>query len=142
MHSVFLSGRVFAFAFWLSGRDRRCRLLQPVHVQAPALSPGAGRDVADGGYTIEQTEPVVPLAEARTGKTHLATALCVAACRHKPERRVPVTTAANLITQLVEARRQNRLRRTLQRWLKYDLLARDEVGCVPPPTPERRSSSR
>ena len=82
----------------------------------------------------------MPLAEARTGKTHLATALCVAACRHK--RRVPVTTAANLITALVEARQQNWLRRTLQRWLKYDLIALDEVGCVPPPTPERNSSSR
>ncbi len=96
--------------------------------QAPQIPAARLRDLAEGGY-IERTEPVVFLGESGTGKTHLATALCVAACRQK--RRVRFTTAANLINELVEARQQNLLRRTLQRWLKYDLIALDEVGYVP-----------
>lgn len=56
-------------------------------------------------------------------------ALCVAACRQR--RRVRFTTAANLITELVEARQQNGLRRALLCWLKYDLIALDEMGYVP-----------
>jgi IstB-like ATP binding protein len=60
---------------------------------------------------------------------HLATGLCVAACRQK--RRVRFTTAANLVNELVEARQQNAIRRALARWLRYDLIALDEVGYVP-----------
>lgn len=96
--------------------------------QAPRIPAARIRDLAGGGY-IERTEPVVFLGESGTGKTHLATALCVAACRQR--RRVRFTTAANLTNELVEARQQNALRRTLQRWLRYDLIALDEVGYVP-----------
>jgi len=96
--------------------------------QAPGVDAARVRDLASGGY-IERTEPVVLLGESGTGKTHLATALCVAACRQR--RRVRFTTAANLITELVEAQRQNALRRALLRWLRYDLIALDEVGYVP-----------
>jgi len=56
------------------------------------------RDLAQGNY-IEQAEPVIFLGEAGTGKTHLATALCVAACQEK--RRVRFTTAAGLVNELV-----------------------------------------
>src|SRR5579872_3391570 len=78
--------------------------------QAPGVDAARMRDLATGGY-IERTEPVVLLGESGTGKTHLATALCVAACRQR--RRVRFITAANLITELVEARQQNALRRAL-----------------------------
>jgi len=44
------------------------------------------------------------MGECGTGKTHLATGLCVAACRQK--RRVRFTTAANLVNELVEAQQQ------------------------------------
>ena len=53
------------------------------------------------GYSAE---PVVFIGECGTGKTHLMTALCVAACRQK--RRVRFTTAANLVNELVEAKQQ------------------------------------
>jgi len=56
--------------------------------------------LAEGGY-IERAEPVVLMGECGTGKTHLATGLCVAACRQK--RRVRFTTAANLVNELVES---------------------------------------
>jgi DNA replication protein DnaC len=96
--------------------------------QAAQIPAARMRELAEGGY-IERAEPIVLLGECGTGKTHLATALCVAACRQK--RRVRFTTAANLVNELVEARQQNTLRRTLARWLKYELVAIDEVGYVP-----------
>ena len=96
--------------------------------QAPAISPTRVQALAEGGY-IERAEPVVFIGECGTGKTHLLTALCVAACRQK--RRVRFTTAANLVNELVEAKQQLQLRRVLARWARYDLIAIDEVGYVP-----------
>ena len=59
--------------------------------QAPKVSATQIRTLADGGY-IARTEPVVLIGDCGTGKTHLLTGLCVAACRQK--RRVRFTTAA------------------------------------------------
>jgi DNA replication protein DnaC len=69
------------------------------------------------------------LGSCGTGKTHLLTGLCVAACRQK--RRVRFATAAALVNELVEAKHQLQLRRVLARWSRYELLAIDEVGYVP-----------
>jgi DNA replication protein DnaC len=96
--------------------------------QAPAISPAQVQALAAGDY-IERAEPVVFIGECGTGKTHLLTALCVAACRQK--RRVRFTTAAGLVNELVEAKQQLQLRRALARWERYDLIAIDEVGYVP-----------
>jgi DNA replication protein DnaC len=96
--------------------------------QAPAISPAQIQALAEGGY-IERAEPVVFIGESGTGKTHLLSALCVAACRQK--RKVRFTTAANLVNELVEAKQQLQLRRVLARWARYDLIAIDEVGYVP-----------
>ncbi|MDO8674249.1 MAG: IS21-like element helper ATPase IstB [Dehalococcoidia bacterium] len=96
--------------------------------QTPALSATKIRELAEGGY-IERAEPVVFIGECGTGKTHLLTGLCVAACRQK--RRVRFTTAAGLVNELVEAKQQLQLRRVLARWERYDLIAIDEVGYVP-----------
>ncbi len=96
--------------------------------QAPQIPAAKLRELAEGGY-IERAEPVVLLGECGTGKTNLATGLCVAACRQK--RRVRFTTAANLVNELVEARQQNAVRRVLARWMRFDVIALDEVGYVP-----------
>ena len=69
------------------------------------------------------------IGECGTGKTHLLTGLCVVACRQK--RRVPFTTAAGLVNELVEAKQQLQVRRVLARWERYDVIAIDEVGYVP-----------
>lgn len=53
----------------------------------------------------------------------------MAACRQK--KRVRFTTAANLVNELVEAKQHNALKRVLTRWLRYDVIALDEVGYVP-----------
>lgn len=86
------------------------------------------RDLAEGGY-IERAEPVLFIGECGTGKTHLLTGLCVAACRQK--RRVRFTTVAALVNELVEAKHQLQLRRVLARGARYELIAIDEVGYVP-----------
>jgi DNA replication protein DnaC len=86
------------------------------------------RELADGGY-ITRTEPVVLIGDCGTGKTHLLTGLCVAACRQK--RRVRFTTAAALVNELVEAKHAMQLARVLGRYARYDVIAIDEVGYVP-----------
>ena len=96
--------------------------------QASQIPAAKIRELAEGGY-IERAEPVVLMGECGTGKTHLATGLCVAACRQK--RRVRFTTAANLVNELVEAQQQNGVRRVLAKWMRYDVIALDEVGYVP-----------
>jgi DNA replication protein DnaC len=96
--------------------------------QAPQIPAAKIRELAEGGY-IERNEPVVLIGECGTGKSHLATGLCLAACRQK--RRVRFTTAAALVNELVEAKQNNQVRRMMTRWQKYELIALDEVGYVP-----------
>lgn len=96
--------------------------------QAPRIPAARVRELAEGGY-IDRSEPVVFIGECGTGKTHLATGLCVAACRQK--RRVRFTTAAGLVNELVEAKQNNQVRRLMSRWQRYDVIAVDEVGYVP-----------
>ena len=96
--------------------------------KAPQIKATEIHELAQGGY-IERAEPVILIGDCGTGKTHLLTGLCVAACRQK--RRVRFATAAALVNELVEAKQQLQLRRVLARWDRYDLIAIDEVGYVP-----------
>jgi DNA replication protein DnaC len=96
--------------------------------QSPMISAAKMQELAEGGY-IERAEPVLLIGECGTGKTHLLSGLCVAACRQ--QRRVRFTTAAALVNELVEAKHQLQLRRVMARWSRYDLIAIDEVGYVP-----------
>lgn len=61
---------------------------------APLLSPTLLHTLAEGGY-LERAEPIILIGDSGTGKTHLATGLCVAACQQK--KRVRFTTAAGLV---------------------------------------------
>src|SRR5260370_40398923 len=67
--------------------------------QAPPVPPTRMSELAEGGY-IERAEPIVFIGDSGTGKTHLLSALCVAACRQR--RRVRFTTAAPPVNQLAE----------------------------------------
>jgi len=64
-----------------------------------------------------------------TGKTHLASALGEAATRQG--RRVKFTTAAGLVTELVEARDAQELGRVVRRYSKVSLLILDELAYLP-----------
>src|SRR3989442_1910738 len=72
--------------------------------QARQIPAAKIRELAEGGY-IERAEPVVFMGECGTGKTHLATGLCVAACRQK--RRAGVPPPADLVNELGAARPPN-----------------------------------
>ena len=72
--------------------------------QSPKVSARRIRELAEGDY-IDHARPVLFLGDAGTGKTHLATALCVAACQQR--RRVRFTTASRLVNELVEAREEH-----------------------------------
>lgn len=106
----------------------RVKTLEEFDFSQTPISPTRLATLAEGGY-IERAEPVVFLGDCGTGKTHLLTGLCVAACRQR--RRVRFTTAAALVNELVEAKQDLQLRRVLARWARYDVIAIDEVGYVP-----------
>jgi DNA replication protein DnaC len=141
-HQPYLDYLAALLAAELEDREQRAiaRRLKDAHLprvktleefdfaQAPRISAAQLQGLAEGGY-LDRAEPVVFLGDCGTGKTHLLTGLCVAACRQK--RRVRFTTAAALVNELVEAQQQGQLRRALARWARYEVLALDEVGYVP-----------
>jgi DNA replication protein DnaC len=98
--------------------------------KAPQIPAGLIRKLSEGDW-LERSEPVLFLGEAGTGKTHLATALGVAACRRG--KRVRFTTAAQLVNELVEARDRSDLSRIVNRWTRFDLVVIDEMAYVAMP---------
>jgi DNA replication protein DnaC len=92
------------------------------HIPAALL-----RNLSEGGY-LARKEPIIFLGETGTGKTHLATALAVAACRQG--KRVRFATAAEMVTELIEAQNQAELTRVRNRWTRYELIVIDELGYV------------
>ena len=78
------------------------------------------------GEWIEQRSNVCLLGSPGTGKTHVATALGLAACRQG--KRVRFFTAAALVTQLEEAQKRYQLDRLLLQLDRADLLICDELG--------------
>ena len=94
---------------------------------APHISAALLRNLSEGGY-LARKEPIIFLGETGTGKTHLATGLAVAACRQR--KRVRFTTAAEMVTELMEAQKQAELTRVRNRWTRYELIVIDELGYV------------
>ena len=78
------------------------------------------------GAWLEQRFNVCLVGNAGTGKTHLAMALGLAACRQG--KRVRFFTAAALVNRLEEAQQQHHLERLLKQLDKADLLIVDELG--------------
>lgn len=106
----------------------RLKTLQEFDFAQSSVSAVRIADLAAGSY-IARAEPVLLIGEAGTGKTHLASGLCVAACEQR--RRVRFTTATALVNELVEARAANTLSRALGRWERIELIGLDELGYVP-----------
>ena len=97
---------------------------------AKHIPAGRIRKLAEGEY-VNRTEPVIFIGETGTGKTHLATALAVAACQQR--RRVRFATAAELVNDLNEARQKNEVSRAVNRWSRYELIVVDEMCYVATP---------
>ena len=97
---------------------------------ASHISSARIRKLAEGEY-VSRTEPVIFIGETGTGKTHLATALAVAACQQR--RRVRFATAAELVNELNEAGQKNEVSRAVNRWSRYELIVLDEMCYVATP---------
>jgi DNA replication protein DnaC len=91
----------------------------------PALSKQKVLELARGEW-IEQRSNICLVGSPGTGKTHLATALGLAACRQG--KRVRFFTAAALVSRLEEAQKHYQVDRLLAQLDRADLLICDELG--------------
>ena len=78
---------------------------------------------------IERRENAIALGPSGTGKTHVALGLGLAACQKGLS--VGFTTAAALVSEMMEARDERRLLRFQKQMVGYKLLIIDELGFVP-----------
>lgn len=92
---------------------------------APALNKPKILELSRGEWLAERYNCCL-IGNSGTGKTHVATALGLAACRQG--RRVRFYTAAALVNRLEQAQKQYRLDRFLSQLDKTDLLICDELG--------------
>jgi len=91
----------------------------------PGLNKLKVLELARGDW-IEQKTNACLIGSPGTGKTHVAVALGLAACRQG--KRVRFVTAAGLVTQLEEAQKQYQLDRVLRQLDRVELLICDELG--------------
>jgi DNA replication protein DnaC len=96
--------------------------------QQPEINEALVRELLAGEF-IERRENVLLIGNSGTGKTHLATALALAACHEG--RRVRFFSVVGLVTQLLEAREDRGLERLFKQLSRQDLLVLDELGYVP-----------
>lgn len=78
---------------------------------------------------IEQNENIVFLGPSGVGKTHLATAIGIAAAKKRTS--TYFIKCHDLIQNLRRARLENRLETRLKHYTKYKLLIIDEIGYLP-----------
>jgi DNA replication protein DnaC len=113
-------------------KDARFPLIKPLELfdfdAAPALDRRMIHELAGGAY-IEEHRNIILLGKSGTGKTHLATALGIEACRQN--RRVRFVTGCALSNELIEARGEKELARLIGWYARHDLVIVDELGYVP-----------
>lgn len=113
-------------------RDARFPLVKTMesfdYDAAPDLDRRLIRELMDGAY-IKERRNVIFVGKTGTGKTHLATALGLEACRQGVRTRF--VTGAGLVNDLIEARSERNISRVLQRYSHSGLLILDEMGYVP-----------
>ena len=85
-------------------------------------------ELARGEY-IAQAEPIILVGNPGLGKTHIAIALALAACRQR--RKVRFYNAAALVNDLLQAQSQNQLNRFIQLAQRQQLIVLDELGFIP-----------
>lgn len=113
-------------------REAKFPILKPIDTfdleAVPDLDIRLFRDLAGGEY-IPERRNIIFLGRSGTGKTHMATALGIEAC--KLNYRTRFTTCYGLVNELIEARQERVLQRLIQKYVRYDLLILDELGYIP-----------
>ena len=113
-------------------REAKFPLLKPLETfdlnAASGLDIRHFRELAGGQYIAERRN-VIFLGRSGTGKTHMATALGIEACKHNARTRF--VTCYGLVNELIEAREERVLQRLMQKYARYDLLILDELGYIP-----------
>lgn len=113
-------------------REARFPLIKPLETfdlhAVPDLDIRVFRELAACEF-IKKRRNVIFLGNSGTGKTHMATALGLEACKNNFRTRF--VTCYGLVNELIEAREERELQRLLQRYSRYDLLILDELGYIP-----------
>jgi len=81
------------------------------------------------GEYMEKAEPVILIGNPGLGKTHVATALAVAATQQM--RRVRFFNAAALVNELLKAQEESLVTPFINKMLRYQLIVIDELGFIP-----------
>jgi DNA replication protein DnaC len=113
-------------------REAKFPLIKPL--ETFDLNAASGLDIRHfrelvGGQYVEERRSVIFLGRSGTGKTHMATALGIEACKNNCRTRF--VTCYGLVNELIEAREERALQRLLQKYARYDLLILDELGYIP-----------
>jgi len=120
-----------------NGRKRRLReakfpLLKPLETfkfeEAQDLDVRLIKELSACEY-VKQSRNIIFIGKSGTGKTHLATALGMEACRQGVRTRF--VTGCGLANELIEAKDEKILGRVINRYAGYGLLIIDELGYVP-----------
>jgi len=113
-------------------KESKFPLLKPIETfdlaAVPDLDLRLFRELAEGKY-IQEHRNIIFLGRSGAGKTHMATALGIEACRQNYRTRF--VTCYGLVNELVEARQERSLQRLVQKYVRYDLLIMDELGYIP-----------
>lgn len=94
----------------------------------PQLNKQRVLELAHGHY-LSRAEPIILVGNPGLGKSHIATALALAACRQC--HRVRFYNAAALVNDLLFAQEHQRLPKFLTSALKHNLIVLDELGFIP-----------
>lgn len=120
-----------------NGRKRRLRearlpLLKPLETfkfeEAQDLDVRLIKELSACEY-VKESRNIIFIGKSGTGKTHLATALGMEACRQGVRTRF--VTGCGLANELIEAKDEKILGRVINRYAGYGLLIIDELGYVP-----------
>lgn len=113
-------------------REAKFPLLKPIETfdlnEASKLDIRLFRELSGCEY-IKERRNVIFLGKSGTGKTHMATALGIEAC--KKNLRTRFATCYGLVNELIEARKEKELSLVLKRYTRPDLLILDELGYIP-----------